>query len=37
MLADMAVEIMAAKSMIYRVAWEVVGASTRKVAARRAR
>jgi len=36
MLADMAVEIMAAKSMIYRVAWEVDQNIDRKVAHARA-
>jgi len=36
MLADMAVEIMAAKSMIYRVAWEIDQGIDRKVAHARA-
>ena len=36
MLADMAVEIMAAKSMIYRVAWEIDQQIDRKVAHARA-
>ncbi len=36
MLADMAVEIMAAKSMIYRVAWEIDRALDRKLAHARA-
>ena len=36
MLADMAVEIMAAKSMIYRVAWEIDQKIDRKVAHARA-
>ena len=36
MLADMAVEIMAAKSMIYRVAWEIDRGIDRKVAHARA-
>jgi alkylation response protein AidB-like acyl-CoA dehydrogenase len=36
MLADMAVEIMAAKSMIYRVAWEIDQRIDRKVAHARA-
>ena len=31
MLADMAVEIMAAKSMIYRVAWEIDQGADRKL------
>src|SRR6185436_5461808 len=36
MLADMAVEILAAKSMIYRVAWEIDQRIDRKVAHARA-
>jgi alkylation response protein AidB-like acyl-CoA dehydrogenase len=36
MLADMAVEIMAAKSMIYRVAWEIDQGIDRKIAHARA-
>ena len=36
MLADMAVEVMAAKSMIYRVAWEIDQGIDRKVAHARA-
>jgi alkylation response protein AidB-like acyl-CoA dehydrogenase len=36
MLADMAVEIMAAKSMIYRVAWEIDRKIDRKLAHARA-
>ncbi len=36
MLADMAVEIMAAKSMIYRVAWEIDHGVDRKVVHARA-
>ena len=36
MLADMAVEIMAAKSMIYRVAWEIDRGVDRKVVHARA-
>ena len=36
MLADMAVEIMAAKSMIYRVAWEIDQGADRKVVHARA-
>ncbi len=36
MLADMAVQIMAAKSMIYRIAWEIDSGVDRKVAHARA-